>query len=158
MPCDVQIARQVKDALREAHELAQPAASPAGDTAAANGGQQANGHDEQQASSTTDQQNAAAHHSSSHMNGTATAAANESGHNSSDVADMMMYEGEELTASELAIAQAAEQVLHSCSSRWHLLMSSLRGMAELHPCTSKAEIGLVNCVHCLTEALLLSRL
>ncbi len=113
----MQIARQVKDALREAHELAQPAASPASDTAAANGGQQLNGHADQQASSTAHQQNAAAHHSSSHMNGTADAAVTASAHDSSDVADMMMYEGEELTTSELAIAQAAEQVLHSSSCK-----------------------------------------
>ncbi len=100
----MQIARQVKDALREVHELVQSAAVPASDTA------EANGQSNQQGSSTADQQDAAAHHSSSRMNGGADAVAAANGHNGSDVADMMVFDGEELTASELATAQAAEQV------------------------------------------------
>ena len=103
----MQIARQVKDALREAQELAQPAASQADISAAASiERQQANDRSSMQPDGITD--GAAPHHSSSHMNGseeTDTAATG------AGDADMMIFEGEQLSPSELSIAQAAEQVL-----------------------------------------------
>ena len=83
----------------------QPAAPQGGDAAMSDAGQQADEH--------ASIQDAAVHHASSHMSGSADAAAAASAHDSSGAADVMVYEGEELTASELAIAQAAEQVLRS---------------------------------------------
>lgn len=92
----------------------------------------------QQANEHASIQDAAVQHSSSHMNGSADAAAAASAHDSSGVADVMLYEGEELTASELAIAQAAEQVLRSSVQLHHVSW----GMAELQSLLTMAQIGL----------------
>ena len=119
----LQIARQVKDALREAHELVQPAANQAGNTAPANAGQQA--------SERASIRDAAVHDSSSHLDGSAVAVTTASAECSGDVVDMMAFEGEELTASELGIAQAADQVLRSSEALYCSMATHLRGTAEL---------------------------
>ena len=119
----LQIARQVKDALREAHELVQPASIQSGIAAPTDAGQQA--------SESASIHDAAVHHSSSHMNGSVDSVAAASADNSGDVVDMMAYEGEELTPSELGIAQAAEQVLCSHAGNNYSMATPFRGVAEL---------------------------
>ena len=124
----MQIARQVKDALREAQELTQPAASQTDNSAASIGRQQANERSSMQPDGITD--GAAAHHQSSHMNGSEETDAAATG--AADV-DMMIFEGDQLSPSELSIAQAAEQVLSSCDPLQviHLTTHSL-GIPHLH--------------------------
>ena len=125
----LQIARQVGDALREARELVQSAATEGDDTAAVNAGPQANGHASMQTSSAAER-DAAAHHSSSQADGSADAAVTASAHTGSEGAEMMVFEGEQLTPSELAIAQAAEKVRHSCFASCPVMVSPPKIMAE----------------------------
>lgn len=125
----MQIARQVKDALREAQELAQPAASQTDNLAAASiERQQTNEHSSMQPDGITDR--SAAHHPSSHMNDSGETDATATGVVD---ADMMIFEGEQLSPSELSIAHAAEQVRSSFVPLQviHLTTLSL-GIPRLH--------------------------
>ena len=106
----LQIARQVKDALREAQELAHPAATP-GALESIPEGQQANGHSPSLTAAEADgPAAAAAHQNSDCMDGSS---AGTGIYGVADAVDLMMIEGEPLSAGELAMAQAAEQVLRN---------------------------------------------
>ena len=109
----LQIARQVKDALREAQELAHPAVTPRALESVPEG-QQANGHSPSLTAVEADGPAAAAAHQASDRTDGSSA-----GTGINDVADeveLMMIEGEPLSAGELAMAQAAEQVLRNLHS------------------------------------------
>lgn len=90
----VQIARRVKDVLREAQELAQ-SASPQEEVTAAP--EVADGM-------------AALHLADSHADSSAAGLAAGSANGNGMADDVIVFEGEQLSLSELAIAQAAEQV------------------------------------------------
>ena len=109
----LQIARQVKDALREAQELAHPAATP-GALESIPEGQQVNGHGPSLTAAEAEGPDAAAAHQDSDCMGGSSAGNGIYG--VEDAVELMMIEGEPLSAGELAMAQAAEQVL--CNLRF----------------------------------------